>query len=270
MESVLTSVLKLQFEPVAIIWSDEKPDNALQFKKKRWGCVMTLFAQVARGKTAVFDRDTFGCWGGGVGLGFGNQYLNVPGGIEGFYRFLSSGNETWGSQNKLAETICTVINNHFMEQLRHGERYVKSPDLVKDFVARLPIIDVPWDYVIFKPLKEVDAAREKPVVIIFTVTPDQLSALTVLANYARDGIEHVTIPFAAGCQTIGILPYSEAASEYPRAVIGLTDLAARKQVRMLLGKDILTFAVPLKMFYELEAHIKGSFLEMDAWKGLVE
>lgn len=41
----------------------------------------------------VFDRNTFGCWGGGVGLGFGNQYLNFPGGIECFYYFLSNGNE---------------------------------------------------------------------------------------------------------------------------------------------------------------------------------
>jgi hypothetical protein len=42
---------------------------------------MNMLASAAKGRTAVFDRETFGCTGGGVGLGFGNQYLNFPGGI---------------------------------------------------------------------------------------------------------------------------------------------------------------------------------------------
>jgi len=29
---------------------------------------------VAKGRVAVFDRETFGCPGGGTGLGFGDQY----------------------------------------------------------------------------------------------------------------------------------------------------------------------------------------------------
>ena len=81
MESNIASALNLKFNPVAIIWSDEKPKGALQFKQRKWGCIMSLFAQAAKGRIAVFDRKTFGCWGGGVGLGFGNQYVNVPGGI---------------------------------------------------------------------------------------------------------------------------------------------------------------------------------------------
>ena len=82
MHSKIASALNLQHNPVAIIWADEKPGSALQFKEGKWGCVMFLLAATARGETAVFDRKTFGCWGGGVGLGFGNQYLNFPGGEE--------------------------------------------------------------------------------------------------------------------------------------------------------------------------------------------
>jgi len=56
MESKIVSELNLKFHPVAIIWSDEKPENALQFKPRKWGCVMSLFAHAAKGHTAVFDR----------------------------------------------------------------------------------------------------------------------------------------------------------------------------------------------------------------------
>lgn len=45
---------------------------------------MWKLASAAKGKTGVFDRNTFGCQGGGVGLGFGNQYENFMGGIDGF------------------------------------------------------------------------------------------------------------------------------------------------------------------------------------------
>ncbi len=270
MESNMASALNLKFNPVAIIWSDKKPQDALQFKQGRWGCVMSLFARAAKGQTAVFDRKTFGCWGGGVGLGFGNQYVNVPGGIEEFYRFLSTGNNISGMRKMAAEKICNFIGNGLLNEALHGERYIKSPELVKKFVESLPITDVPAQYVIFKPLKDIDLNREEPVIIVFLANPDQLSALVILANYGRGSFENVIIPYAAGCQTIGILSYREAESENPRATIGLTDITARRNIRRQLGRDMFTFAVPLKMFNEMEANVEGSFLQRETWNTLKE
>jgi len=40
-------------------------------------------------------------------------------------------------------------------------------------------------------------------------------------------------------------------------------------VRGLLGKDVLTLTVPYRMFLEMEANVKGSFLERSLWKTLV-
>jgi hypothetical protein len=58
--------LKLKQGPVGILWSDEMPENALGYKGCGGGCIMVLFAQVAaKGKQAAFDRDNFGCFGGG-------------------------------------------------------------------------------------------------------------------------------------------------------------------------------------------------------------
>jgi len=37
---------------------------------------------------------------------------------------------------------------------------------------------------------------------------------------------------------------------------------------MAVDREILTFTVPFKMFQEMEAGVKGSFLEMHAWQKL--
>ena len=266
MQSQIAQAIGLQHHPVALLWTDEKPESALQFKEGKWGCVMWHLANAAKGKTAVFDRQTFGCIGGAVGLGFGNQYLNWPGGIECFYYFLSVGNEQWEKGRAITEKVKPFLRQEAYENFVHGEGYVKTPELVKKFVENLPIMDIPARFVVFKPLKEVDLAREIPQVVIFFVNPDQLSALVVLANYDRDDMENVVIPYGAGCQTVGIFAYREARSDRPRAVVGLTDLSARVSINRQLGKNLMTFALPFARFQEMEANVDGSFLERRTWK----
>jgi hypothetical protein len=130
--------------------------------------------------------------------------------------------------------------------------------------------DIPAEYVIFKPLADVDPEQETPQVIVFFANPDQLSALVVLANYDRQDNLNVIIPYAAGCQTIGIYPYQEAKAERQRAVVGLTDLSARVSIRKLLEDHLMTFAVPLAMFGEMECNVADSFLERHTWQGLLK
>lgn len=269
MESKLAEALHLEFEPVALILTGEKPEDAMQFKEGKWGCVMWLFASAAKGKTAVMDEKTFGCIGGGTGMGFGNQYLNWPGGIECFYYFLSTGNENWERGRQTAEKIKPFMRGESFEHFVHGEKYVKTPELVDKFVKCLPITQIPARYAMFKPLKDVDPGAERPEAVIFLADPDQLSALIIMANYARDGNENVVAPQAAGCQQLGIYPMNEAKSQNPRAVIGLTDLSARESTRKQLGKNLLTFAMPMKLFEEMESNVEGSFLEQAPWTKLL-
>ena len=270
MKSKIVDALNLKYNSVALIWTDKKPIDALQFKKGRWGCVVSMFANAAKGRTAVLDRETCGCWGGGVGLGFGNQYVNFPGGEECFCHFLSTGNKQWDTGKNVADKIEKHARKEFLEDFLYGERYFKSPQLVRKFINSMPIIDIPAEYVVFKPLKDVDLNREQPVVIIFLTNPNQLSALVILANYGRGDGDNVIIPYAAGCQTIGIFPYRETKSDNPRAVVGLTDISARENVKGIIGENLLSFAVPLKMFQEMEDNVEGSFLQRRTWEVLME
>jgi len=256
MESVIQGAIGMQLMPVAVIQTNSLPGQALQFKEGSFGCVAALLKSASKGKTAVFTRKTFGCPGGGVGLGFGNCYENFPGGIE---HFLSTGNSGF-CQTEFGKAVASR-----MPDLEEGERYFKTPETAGSFIASLPITDIPEEYVVFKPLEDVDE-NETPKVVVFLVNPDQLSALVILANYARKCSENVIVPFAAACHTIGIIPFREAESETPRAVIGLTDITVRNK----FAKDLLSFAIPYTMFVEMESNVDGSFLEKHNWQNLLE
>lgn len=270
MHSKIAEALKLRTEPVAILWTDERPEGAQGFKGRGAGCALVLLAQAAsRGRTAAFDRENFGCMGAGTGLGFGMQQDSFPlGGVEAFKFFLSSGLEGKG-KDELVEKAKKLGSSEMRENFLKGEGYKKTPELVGNFLKSLPVIEVPTKYVVFKPLRDLEE-KDEPVVVVFVANSDQISALVGLANYDRPGIENVVTPMGAGCHQICIDAYREAERDSPRAVLGLTDPSARKNVRPLLGSDVFTFAVPYRRFLEMEACVGESFLSRCTWKSLAE
>jgi uncharacterized protein (DUF169 family) len=270
MHSRIAEAINLQTEPVALLLTDDKPADALQFEPGRWGCVMSLFGAAAtNGKKAVFDRDTYGCFGGGVGLGFGNTYQQFPGGIDGFSNFLSQGNNGWEEGEQIAEAMATSgARPEFVHHYRHGERYKKDPDHVKMFVDALPQTEIHTHYAAFIPLRDLDPPGNAPESITFLVNTDQYAALVVLANYDRIGLENVVTPYVAACQAVGVFSYREARAPHTRCVTGLVDLSARKYLRSVAGADALTFTIPWRRFLEMEKSVEGSFLEQETWLGL--
>ena len=246
MKSRIAEAIKLKGHPVAVILSDNEPDDGIQFKENIWGCVASMLsAASSRGRTAFFDRKTYGCVGGGVGLGFGNTYEGFP--IE---FLLSTGKKEF------------VDGTRRTRKLEGGEHYIKTPELAKNFVECLPIRNVKEEYVIFKPL---DLAKEEEKIksVVFFVNPDQLSALVVLSNYGREMIDNVIAPWGAACQSV-LFSFAEGDRDIPRAIIGFFDIAARKHV----DKNLLSFTIPYKMYLEMENNVEGSFLEMEEWKEL--
>jgi uncharacterized protein (DUF169 family) len=250
MNSQLLKALKLKMQPVAIILTDNKPEDGLHFKEGSMvGCVAVLLVAASKtSRMAYFDRKSFGCPGGGTGLGFGDRYGKFP-----IDCLLSTGNEEMAAQMGGGGSI-----------MAEGERFYKNPELARKWVDSLPMTDVPTEYVVFKPWEQV-SEKDEPELIVFFANADQLSALVVMADYNRGTNQSVTAPFGAACQSI-LFGYAEAKKENPRGVLGFFDISKRSVV----DREILTFTVSFKMFQEMEASVEGSFLEMDAWRKLQE
>lgn len=269
MNSKIADSIGLSSNPVALLWSDAAPEGALQFKPSRWGCVMSMFAAVAtKGRLAAFDRSTYGCWGGGVGLGFGNCYEAFPGGVEGFCKFLADGNDKTEPGRRIGRMLAQTGGRDLASDFLLGERYVQTAETTARFVEALNIRDIPAKYVVLKPLRLLDLEKDDVRSITFFVRPEELSALVILANYTNPERENVGIPYAAACQVIGLLSYREADREHPRALVGLTDISARKNTRAALGRDVMSMTIPWRVFLKMEESVDGSFLHRDTWRSL--
>jgi uncharacterized protein (DUF169 family) len=247
MNSRLVTALRLASSPVAVFLTDEKADGALQFKDGAWGCVAATMVAVSKGRTAVFDRKTFGCPGGGSGLGFGNQYEQTDFDI---VSLLSTGSPEGAARLQRRS------------RMAEGERFFKSPTQVRAWLSTVPFTDVPTEYVVMKPFDHI-AGDERPSLLVFLVNPDQLSALVVLSDYQRGTGDSVVARFGGACQSI-LFGYAEARRDRPRGVIGFFDIAQRLRI----DRELLSFTAPYSLFLEMEASVEGSFLEMEDWREL--
>lgn len=250
MNSRLINALKLKMQPVAIILTDDKPADGLHFKAGSMnGCVAAmLVAASKKNRMAYFDRNSFGCPGGGTGLGFGDRYGRFP--IE---CLLSTGNKEVATQMGRGGSA-----------MAEGERFYKNPKLARRWVDSLPFTDVPTEYVLFKPWEQI-TEQDEPELMVFFINADQLSALVIMADYNRGTNQSIAAPFGAACQSI-LFGYAETKSEKPRGVIGFFDISQRP----IVDRETLTFTVPYKLFQEMEAGVEGSFLDMHAWRKLRE
>jgi hypothetical protein len=64
---------------------------------------------------------------------------------------------------------------------------------------------------------------------------------------------------------MGIFAYRELGRAHPRALVELTDLSARLNVRPSLGKNVLSFTMPWPLFLKMEQNVDGSFLQRRTW-----
>lgn len=195
-------------------------------------CFVCDLARVRKGKPVVFNIESVACGGGKRYLGFTSEIMPD------FEYFISC-----GIPGKL-----------------EGERYKKSPELVKESMKKFRDFKAPAEHVVFKRWDSLEEADEPEVVIFFAV-PDVLSGLFTLAGFDEADPNMVFTPFAAGCGSIVHYPYLERDSENPRAVIGMFDVSARPCV----PKEVLTFAVPMKKFVKMIAHMDESFLITGSW-----
>ena len=246
MHSRISEALALKYTPVAVILTDARPEQAIQFKEGSFGCVGSMVTTAARGKTVIFDRKTFGCPGGGTGLGFGNCYTGFP-----IDRLLSTGGKA-------------ELPNGQAFEMGDGERFFESPEIATCWAKALPYREVPTEYIVCKPLDQ--AGEDETIsVVLMLVNPDQLSALVTLAGFRRGSIDATIASWGAACQSI-LFAQAEAESDIPRGVIGFFDISQRGK----LEKELLSYSVPYSMFLEMESSVEDSFLGTTMWEKLKE
>lgn len=218
--------------PVCLFYSDDESCGRLLRPAKDHACVIGQLAIARRGEDIAFTEETLGCWGGKRFLGFSTQIR------PGFEHFLSCG----------------------IPGKMEGERYKKTPELVREFVKDAPAMKAPAKYAVFKRWDRL-AAEDAPEVVIFFAPPDVLSGLFTLSGFAEKGRQSVIAPFGAGCATIAQYPYLEGKAAEPRAVLGMFDVSARPCV----PERVLSFAVPMSKFARMVGDMEESFLITGSW-----
>lgn len=218
--------------PVVFFYTDDPGAAPVHRITDGRHCFIDELAAVRAGKTLGFDTKSIACPGGKRYLGFSQALM------PNFEFFLSCG----------------------IEGKLEGERYKKSPELVKEWLARAPAFTAPARNIVFKRWDVLDET-DRPEVVVFFAKPDVLSGLFTLANYDEPTNQAVFCPMGAGCSTIVQYPLLEAASDHPRAVLGMFDVSARPGV----DPDTLTFSVPIGKFERMVADMDESFLITESW-----
>ncbi|MDD5095244.1 MAG: DUF169 domain-containing protein [Dehalococcoidia bacterium] len=218
--------------PIAFFYTDEVSGNDLSDTKNEHMCLIGNLNRVREGHAFVYDAKSPGCPGGKRYTGF-LQKLRPN-----FEYFLSCG----------------------IPGQMEGERYKKSPELVKEHLKNHPPFEAPGQYLVFKRWDKL-AAAENPLAVIFFAAADVLSGLFTLANFDAADAQGVIAPFGSGCSSIVNYPLVESKFARPRCILGMFDVSARPSV----PQDMLTFAVPMKRFEEMISNMGESFLITKSW-----
>jgi uncharacterized protein (DUF169 family) len=230
-------ILGLKESPLGIYYTNDQPEGVAP-KEGITGCIIGLLQNARKkGKTVYFDKAHFGCPGGAYYMGF---FESPRPNIE---YFLSCG----------------------IPGEMEGERYIKTPERAREYFAKMIPRRAPATYCVFKPIEQFQSGME-PEVIAFFASPDVLSGLFTLTNYALERTDAVYAPFGSGCGTILTYPLREVVKEQPRAVLGMFDVSARPMVE----KDTLTLAMPYSVFLRLLENVSGSFLQTESWKKVLQ
>jgi len=218
--------------PIVFFYSEVPGNTTKAEKPKGRSCLICELAKVRNGKSLAWDVDSIACGGAKRYLGFTNTMR------PGFEYFLSCGNDT-------------------ME----GERYIRTPKMVKVFMKTQQDLAKKGEYIVFKRWDALEETDE-PEVVIFFARPDVLSGLFTLTNFDQTDPNSTFTPFGAGCGTIVHYPYLEIQKKNPRAVIGMFDPSARPCV----PENVLTFAVPMVRFEKMIGYMEETFLITPTWE----
>jgi uncharacterized protein (DUF169 family) len=221
--------------PVTFYYTGEEGHAPLVKAGTEARCIMGPLVKVRNGVSFTFANESVGCFGGKRYLGFSDRLA------PNFEYFLSCG----------------------IPGQVEGERYKKSPEIVKELLERWPQFKAPARFIVFKRWDKLEAS-DNPAVVIFFAQPDVISGLYTLASFDESDPNAVVAPMGSGCSSIVQNPFLEKDKEHPRAIIGMFDPSARPFV----SPDELTLAVPMNKFQRMVANMAESFLITKTWQAI--
>lgn len=218
--------------PLVFFYTDDASRGETVPPAQGHRCVVSVLGIARKGTPLCLDAESILCGGGKRYFGF------APEPVKNIEYFLSAG----------------------IPGKMEGERYKKSPEIVREAFSRIEPMIAPARYIVFKRWDTLEE-RDEPIAAIFFAKPDVLSGLFTLSGYEETDPNAVIAPFGAGCATIVHYPYIENASAHPRSVIGMFDVSARPCV----PQETLSFSVPMNKFTRMVNDMDESFLITRSW-----
>ena len=237
----LVTFLNYEEEPMGLHYTDILPEGAKGPKKAVLGensfsCFIGNIFTARKKKGAAFiSAEESGCVGGAFYTGVLKPYAEfIP-------YYVSTGNP----------------NMHM-----HGERYMSSPEVMRNFLNEVEPPKASAKYCVVKPLSAFGG--DEPDVIIFFARPEVMCGLYTLVSFATGDPHAVVSPFGAGCTNICAWPYYYIARGEDKAVIGGFDPSARK----FMKGDELSFAITLNLYKRMLAALDESLFHTDSWQSV--
>ena len=232
----LSEILKMDNHAVAIYRTDKIPDGAF-IPGTHCGIPPLLVRCSNLGHLCATDNEHSVCHGSKSGFGFG--------GISNRQR------SAWSA---------SVIPIEIQKTMKHkssGQSYFKTPEIA--MLQMDPIKDYGdgSDVIVFQDLDEAESEGRPIEVVVFLVDPGRLSVLQQLAAFSKETPGPACImPYGHACQQVYAIPRAEGESDNPHAVVGMTDMYARRFVK----REQMSFAGPYKLDRRMVSDIDSSFL----------
>ena len=232
----LAEILRLENHPVAIYRAPSIPEGA--FVPDTHCIIPPLLVRCSRlGHVCATDDEHAACHGSKSGLGFG--------GISNRQR------SAWSA------SVIPESERSTMKHMGSGQSLYKTPEIALTQMEAVKDYGDGKDVIVFQDLEEAESQNRPIEVIVFLVDPARLTALIQLASFSKATPGPAAImPMGHACQQIYAIPRAEGESDDPHAVIGMTDMYARRYI----GKDQMSFAVPYKLYKRMMSDIDDSFL----------
>ncbi|MBR5503935.1 MAG: DUF169 domain-containing protein [Methanobrevibacter sp.] len=262
MEFNIVNELNGQFDPIVLIKTNEKPDDALAPKAGRGGCVMSFVAQtIAKRKITAFGRENITCGGVSAGFGWGTGFKTDED-REFQASFLSLGLDSAKDKDAFLKRL-GYLPEPTQKMFKKGERIFSDFDTAYENIKNRPFYDE-GQYVVFKPIESLEEG-EIPDSVIFTLNAMELSAVLQLNSSFRVESAHILTPQASACQAIGAFTFEQADSDNPVPILSPIDFAARAHVRRLIPDDYMNLSMPWELFLKLEELSKNSVFQTHFW-----